>query len=562
MYVDAVTTAAVADELNTKVVGGRVQDVVEVDDQTIGLEIYANHQRHYLLMTIDPQGARVQLVPDKLRRGVERPSPLGQLLNKYVDGARLMAVDQPPWERILTFDFSGDEGETRLIAETMDKRSNLVLTVEGDILDSLKRVGKDQNRYRVTLPGRTYVPPPPIEKTLPERVTLGLMTDFFKGQDDTPAWRVLVNNIAGVSPLFAREVIYFASGDATAPAFDVAPSMIHAAFKKRIDDVLDHDWTPCVVPVAEAGYVAFAAYALTHLDGWTQVDSISAAMTAYYGAPVGMEAYKVAKEPVMEQIDGAIDRLRGKLFSLEQQSADDAKIETLRKKGELILAYGATLTPKQTVFRAQYDPDEPEMEIELEPRLSYSENAKAYFEKYEKAKRAGRQVPRRIALTRHEIRYLQQLKTDLHMAESWPEITEIREQLQDEGYWQGSRTAAPRGGRPGIRRFTEDGYVILVGRNARQNHELITERAGGHDLWLHARRIPGSHVIVKNDGRPIPEKIIQRAAELAAYYSAGRHDTSVEVDVTERRYVRPIKGGKPGMVTYKNEETLTVRPKK
>ena len=109
MYVDAVTTAAVADELNTKVVGGRVQDVVEVGE-TIGLEIYANHQRHYLLMTIDPQGARVQLVPDKLRRGVERPSPLGQLLNKYVDGARLMAVDQPPWERILTFDFSGDEG--------------------------------------------------------------------------------------------------------------------------------------------------------------------------------------------------------------------------------------------------------------------------------------------------------------------------------------------------------------------------------------------------------------------------------------------------------------------
>jgi predicted ribosome quality control (RQC) complex YloA/Tae2 family protein len=285
-------------------------------------------------------------------------------------------------------------------------------------------------------------------------------------------------------------------------------------------------------------------------------------MTAYYGAPVGMEAYNAAKEPVMEQIDAAIDRLRGKLFSLEQQSADDAKIESLRKKGELTLAYGATLAPKQTAFRAQYEPDGPELEIDLDPRLSYSENAAEYFEKYEKAKRATRQVPRRIARTRHEIRYLQQLKTDLHMAENWPEITEIREQLQDEGYWQGSRAATPRGGRPGMRRFTDDGYVILVGRNARQNHELITERAGGRDLWLHARRIPGSHVIVKNDGRPIPDRVIQHAAELAAYYSAGRHDTNVEVDITERRYVRPIKGGKPGMVTYQNEETLTVRPKK
>jgi predicted ribosome quality control (RQC) complex YloA/Tae2 family protein len=316
------------------------------------------------------------------------------------------------------------------------------------------------------------------------------------------------------------------------------------------------------VPVDDSGYVAFAAYALTHLEGWTEVDAISAAMTAYFGAPVGMEAYKAAKEPVMEQIDKAIDRLRGKLYSLEQQSADEARIESLRQKGELILAYGATLDPEQASFRAQYDPDDPELEIDLDPRLSYSENAQEYFEKYEKAKRAARQVPRRIALARHEIRYLQQLKTDLHLAENWPEISEIREQLQEEGYWQGSRSAAPRGGRPGVRRFTDDGYVILVGRNARQNHELITERASGRDLWLHARRIPGSHVIIKNDGRPIPDRIVQRAAGLAAYYSAARRDTAVEVDVTERRYVRTIKGGKPGMVTYQNEETLTVHPQK
>jgi len=131
MYVDAVTTAAVADELNRLVVGGRVQDVIEVDDRSIGLEIYAGG-RHYLLMTVDPQAARVHLVPDRLRRGRRKPSPLGQLLDKYVDGARLQAVTQPPWERILHLDFSGHAGETRLIAETMDRRSNLILTVERD----------------------------------------------------------------------------------------------------------------------------------------------------------------------------------------------------------------------------------------------------------------------------------------------------------------------------------------------------------------------------------------------------------------------------------------------
>src|SRR5689334_13007472 len=153
MYVDAVTTAAIADELNRKILGGRVQAIVEVDEHSVGFEIYAG-QRYYLLASINPKAARCHLVTEKFRRGVEHPSTLGLLLRKYVDGARLNAITQPPWERILHFDFSGNLGDTRLIVETMDKRSNILLTAEGDILDSLKRVGSDQNRYRVMLPGK------------------------------------------------------------------------------------------------------------------------------------------------------------------------------------------------------------------------------------------------------------------------------------------------------------------------------------------------------------------------------------------------------------------------
>ena len=159
MYVYSVTTAAVVDELNAKVVGGRVQDVVEVDHQSIGFEIYANRQRHYLLATVDPDGARCHLVPDRLRRGRPAPSPLGQLLQKYVDGARLMSASQPPWERIIHLAFSGEHGETTLIVETMDRLSNLILTVEGDILDSLKRITPEVNRYRTILPRQPTIEP-------------------------------------------------------------------------------------------------------------------------------------------------------------------------------------------------------------------------------------------------------------------------------------------------------------------------------------------------------------------------------------------------------------------
>lgn len=567
MYVDAVTTAAVADELNRKIVGGRVQAVLEVDRQSIGFEVYAG-ERYYLLMTVDPEAARCQLVPDRLRRGRPAPSPLGQLLKKYVDGARLTAVTQPAWERVLHLDFSGHEGETRLIVETMDRRSNIVLTVHGDIMDSLKRVGSDQNRYRTTLPGQPYVPPPPQNKARPEAVTVSMMDGFLQQEPDRPAWRTLVANVAGISPLFAREIIYFASGDSEAPSFDVGPGMIHAAFKQRIDDVRAGNWTPCVVPAGEAsgepeGYVAFAAYPLTHLDGWQPVESISAAMTAYFGAPVGMDAYLAAKGPVREEVEGAIDRVQRKLDALDREQSSAEEIETLRRQGELILAYAATLTPGQALLRAQYDPEGPVLDIPLDTGLTPVENAQKLFERYDKAKRAAEDIPRLRRGAAHEMGYLKQLATDLDLAESWPEIDEVREALQEGGYWRGTRRRGPKGGRPGVRRFTlGDGFVVFVGRNAAQNHELVTERAAGDDLWLHARGVPGSHVIVKHDGRPIPEAVIEAAARLAAYYSAARGDASVEVDVTQRRHVRPIRGGKPGMVTYRNERTLSVPPQK
>lgn len=561
MYVDAVTTAAVVDELKAKIVPGRVQAVLEVDDLSIGLEIYANQQRHYLLMSAHPNHARCHLVPDRLRRGVEKPSPLGLLLKKYLDGARLNAVSQPPWERIVELDFSSSEGETRLIVETMDKRSNIILTVRGDVLDSIKRVHASQNRYRVTLPGKPYVPPPPQRKVTPERLTLSILAEALRKSPDEPTWRALVNAVAGVSPLFAREIVFFASGDAEAPAFDVSPAMIHAAFMRRVGDVISGEWTPCVVPAADHGFVAFAAYPLTHLDGWQAVGSISEAMTQYFGAPVGMDAYLAGKQPVRDQVEAALGRLQRKLAALDRQAVEAADIERLRKQGELILAYGPTLEPGQEVLTAQYDPDEPAYQIKIDPSLSHVENAQEYFERYEKAKRAAADVPALKRGTEHEIAYVQQLATDLELAESWPDIEAVRDALQENGYWQGAKQRGPRGGKPGIRRFTTaDGFVVLVGRNAAQNHTLVTERSGSSDLWLHARGIPGSHVIVKDDGRPIPDEVINQAARLAAYYSGARGDTAVDVDVTERRYVRPIKGGKPGMVTYRNERTLRVPP--
>jgi len=239
---------------------------------------------------------------------------------------------------------------------------------------------------------------------------------------------------------------------------------------------------------------AFAAYEITHLDGWTPLDSISNAVARYYGPLVGADAYAAAKRPVQKAITEARTRLEKKLESLRSSLQSDESLEHLRQSGELLLAYQYTLTPGQSELCAQYEVDGPELVIKLDPSLTPLENAQRYFDRYEKAKRARKGVPQLIRATEQELAYLAQLKTDLDLATNWPEIGEVQEALQRNGYWRGQHTRQPGGGKSGPLKVTsEPGFVIWVGRNARQNDIVTFDKGGPADLWLHARGVPGAH---------------------------------------------------------------------
>src|SRR5690606_4121479 len=159
----------------------------------------------------------------------------------------------------------------------------------------------------------------------------------------------------------------------------------------------------------------------------------------------------------------------------------------LRQSGELLLAYQYTLAPGQTEFKAQYEVDGPELTIELDPALSPIENAKRYFERYEKAKRSRESVPELIESARQELDYLDQLATDLELATNWPEIGEVQAALQANGYWRGKPVGRPGGGQSApLKVTTDDGWVIWVGRNARQN-DVVTFRSEEHTSELQSR---------------------------------------------------------------------------
>ena len=561
MNFDVFTIAALVKEFRQKLVNGRIQDSLEIGNDAIGLEVYAG-QRCYLMLSANPQAARVHIVSDRVRKGVEHPSPLGLMLRRNVEGGRLVAVSQPPWERVMHIEFESGEGAFTLIAEIMDRRSNLLLVRDGIIMDCMRRVGADENRVRVSLPGQVYIPPPPqLGKLDPTTLAPEFLANMIAQGESKQAWRLLTEHLLGFSPMLAKEVIYRAAGDVKATASKVDPAMLGEIIQELITPMINGMFEPGVTE-ADGLVTSYSAYEVTHLPGWHAVDGISEALATFYGAPVGEEAYNAAKQPIQEELTEAIAKVSAKVEALRFAHKDQSELERLKQSGELILAYQFQIKPGDTLLKAQYDFDQPELEIKIDPKISPLDNAKDYFDKYERAKRAAAGVPAMIEETETELAYLHQLEVDLKLASNVPEIGEVQDALQVNGYWRGTKTSRPHAGKSAPIKAMIDGFVVWVGRNSRQNEDVTFGKGRPEDTWLHVRGVPGAHVVIKNGGRPIPPTVLHKAAALAAYYSPSREEGHVLVDVTERRYVRKIKGGQAGMVTYRNETPIDAVPSK
>ncbi len=479
MYFDSITIMALVDEFTKTLVGGRIQDTVEIDEDSIGLEVYANHERHYLLLSAHQQFARAYLSDEKLRRGVETPSPLGLLLRRYAESAHIDAVRQPDWERVLIFDLDGPEGTFQLIVEPMERRANILLVRHDQtIVECIRRVGVQDNRVRQSLPGYTYQPPPAQKlKRDPLTLTQTLLADLLDADPGEKTQQVLTKRLFGFSPMMAKEAVFRATGAINTRAADTSARTLLDVIHELFGAFGEGNWQPGITTDENGIITSYAVYPVTHLEGWTPVGSVSEAVERYYGPLVGEGAYSAAKKPIQAQIEEAQERLTHKLEALKRSLQDDASLEHLRQSGELLLAYQYTLQPGQTVLRAQYEVDGPELDIKIDPSMSPLDNAKDYFERYDKAKRARAGVPELVEAVEQELAYLGQLETDLDLAANWPEIGEVQDALQANGYWKGTRTVRPSGGKSGPLKVTTDsGFVIWVGRNARQNDAVTFDK--------------------------------------------------------------------------------------
>lgn len=574
MHFDALTLACVTQELQRELTGGRIQQVVLPHDAAVGLEVYAQRQRRYLLLNAQPGDGRVHLVSEKLRRGVEQETPLLLLLRKYVRESLLDAIVQPdPTERILHLvcDHAA-HGVTTLIVEPMGRLSNLFLVNRnGTILECVHRVRPGDHAQRVLLPGKPYTPPPPQNRLPPWDDG---SEDYYQRLHALAArpgklWRAIAEGIAGAGPTLAREAAWRAAGDADAPASAVTLPALAQALQELWAPPADGGWSPGVIE-EQGRAVGYSAYGIHYRPGFAPRPSISQAieeaLAARSGAatpapasPQPRDGYAGLRTQVAAQLARARRRVERQLAALAQDLPDPDAAARLRREAEWLLALAHQVAPGRHVLEIDTGEERP-LRIALDPALSAVEQAQRRFKQAGKLDRAAAFAPQRRAQVEQDLAFLDQLATDLALAENQPQIAAVEAELA------ATRLLPPRPGRakpapariPYLRLHSPAGWEIAVGRNARQNDQVTFQVANAGDLWLHARGIPGAHVIIRSGGQPVDEATLQLAAQLAAYYSQRRGDRAVPVAVTAKRFVTRVPDGHPGQVHLRNAETITV----
>ncbi len=603
---DVLTIAAIAEELGDIVIERPVRSVGLVDRRTMALGVFVRGRERYLIASVDPENSYVIWTNREPAVDTQLVTPFLLLLRKYVRGGVIASVRQPPLERIIqvsiakrlsphneiapaptddeTADVDDFESENpdgiddasfvHLSIEIMGRRGNIVLIDDDDsIMESIKRVTREMSRVRPILPRLKFTNPPSQRGFDPRSFSAAEARGIVIGANtEELGSKVLTRSLIATSPRLAEEILFRAVGDEKIRIGELsadAGAAISRETRHLYEPLLTSNWGPRVYRNEDGEVVAFSATPIGHLARRFEEIKVSSMLAAADEAIGQAQAddsptkHAQRRARLVDAISRTAERTNARVQSLKEQQRRSLEADELRQKGDLIFAYIWMVKPRQTSLEVDGQ------SIALDPNLTASENGQAYFEQYRKMRAADDQLPKLLTGAENELAYLQQLRTLAAQATRFEDIEAIMIEWDRYEREHGTRSAGQqktyrRSAPPKRTRPLNDpsGALIYVGRSGSENEKVTFEIAGSDDQWLHARGVPGSHVIVRRQGGADAafDVALERGAALAAYYSSARTSGTVEVDIAARRDVRKIKGGGPGMVTYRNERTIAVRP--
>ena len=563
MPMDGLTLGFMARELRETLSDGRIEKVSQPEKDMLVLVVRAQGKNYKLLLSAAPSFARAHLTDANYQNPADAPM-FCMLMRKHLQGGRLTSLEQLGGDRVLKLtienkDELGDTAPRELYLELMGRHSNLTLVKDGRIVDAIRHVSGDMSRVRQALPGLSFVPPPAQDKIDPAELTEDALTARL-GQLSGPLDKALSASIRGLSPVAAREIAFRATGLHRTELSD-----LNIAELSGVICALFGRMPQMARPTAQMGPDGLMADVLPfpYLSLETNLQkpypTLSAALDAFYFGRDRRDRMNQKSQALKRLIKTHLERDEKKLALQEEELTASAKMEEYRVAGELLTAQ-AYLVPRgaETVSLPNfYDPQGGTVEIALDVALTPAQNAQKYFKRYRKARVAQDLAKEQKEKTLKEIELLEQALFDLEESETEQDMADVRTALEEGGI---VKPAAGKSGKKKPRQpesapmrfLAPDGTEIIVGKNSAQN-DRVTGAAKGTDTWLHAKDMPGSHVIVKAE-RPSPDTLAM-ALRLAAWYSKGK-GVSVPVDYTLRKHVKKPGGSPAGFVIYTNQKTV------
>lgn len=559
MPFDGIVTRAVTKELSDLLVPGKITKIYQPTDTEVIMTVRSQGKNQVLLLSIHPTYSRVHITEDSFHNPQDAPM-FCMVLRKHLSGAILETIEQNGMERIITFTIKtrneiGDISYKKLIIELMGKHSNLMLVdnEKGHIIDSLKHVTIAQNRHRTVLPGSNYVSPPNQDKLNPLEVdgeTVIRKLDFNAGKLDSQ----LVQLLVGFSPFIAKELVKRAKLGTN--------ELYMEKFTELQEEIKHHQYTPAIYRDKKED---FHVLRISSFQGETEAfPTTNQMLDSFYSGKAERDRVKQQAKDLYRFIQNERDKNERKLKKHARTLKKAESAETYQKLGELLTANMHMVKQGDSSVKVvdYYDPEQSEINIELNPNKTPSENAQSFFKTYQKLKTSKVKVEEEIIKTKEELAYFDQLLQQIDVA-GVEDIEEIREELREEGYLKKQRIGRRKNKQvvPKPEDYiSSDGTTILVGKNNKQNEYLTMKLSHRDEIWLHTKDIPGSHVVIKS--KEPSEQTILEAAQLAAYFSKSQGSSSVPVDYTKVRHVKKPNGSKPGFVIYDNQRTLYVTPEK
>lgn len=586
MAFDGLMNYAISRELETTIIGGKIDKIFEPNNDEIILGIYNNNAKYALDIVTNSSNYRACLTTHSKANPNFAPN-FCMVLRKYLLNTRVTRLYNFGLERIIIIEFeghnkSGDFTPKKLIMELMGKHSNIILVNSEDIIiDSLKHFDINSNSYRNILPGYKY--------TLP----ISDKMNFFDLKDAQEFYKAILEynsepNIVNNRLAIAVSNTFTGISKSSILSFETILNLsdilneenctqLYIYLQKLLNNIQD---VSCEKDEKSQNYFLHVQDFLNSNYANEKLSSlqINFYVDDYYYKKEFDETYNTYKTNFSKLVLDYLKKLNHKLENINAKLQECKDLDMYRIYGELITnnLYRIDASHRDSIVIENFYDNNNLITIPLNKELTPADNAKKFFKKYNKLKNAKTIVEAQKNEAEQEINYLESIVYGLQIAKTVDDIDEIYNEFLENSIVQNSSKKSHKVVKSKAKnqkknnknklehvgepiKYVLDGFTILVGKNNKQN-DFITKQANDDDIWFHTKDIQGSHVILKTNNNTPSQETINKCAAIAAYYSKAKESSNVSVDYTYVKFVKKPSKVKPGMVVYTNNKNVIVKP--